>query len=291
MRRSESPLTDCYIGPEKYDVLPVSIFFPYPPTPKVMALTLIDRWSIYDYEPDRLVNSLMHAVAGLPQLTDLDILVNKARIPLDIFANLSKLSIGRRCNEHLPSFISQMATVISNSPHLRSLEVTFLGLSSYGGPVPTLSSLFAKLSPENSLCLEHLRIWYMDATVDQVTLPHLKHLTSFHFRVRDEDISIARSVWNSFLASNIELSEVAIEGIVTEETMLYLSSCSGLKKLVLNYIKAPPDKTTDDLKNMLFTEVLRKHVGSLQTLEILRDGDNGWVKRIYYYSFFTLNRP
>jgi hypothetical protein len=100
----------------------------------------------------------------------------------------------------------------------------------------------------------------MDATVNQEMLPHLTQLTSFQFRIHLH--SVARSVWASFLVNNIKLTDMTIEGIVTEETMLYLSSFSGLKKLDLVVI------VSEKFKNMFFAEVLPKHVNSLQVLRL-----------------------
>jgi hypothetical protein len=142
----------------------------------------------------------MQAVACLPELTELDVLSwssHGARILFGLFVNLSKLSVAWFPHKDALFFISQMATAIANSPHLRSLSVTCYGLSN-GVHLPTLGELFAKLSSENPLPLEHLHVGYMDATVDQVTLPHLMRLDSF--RVSGLVFSLTTSnclMWNS----------------------------------------------------------------------------------------------
>jgi hypothetical protein len=226
------------------------------------ALTsVITRWEISNNDPDWLIKSLVETVARLPQLTALDISWDECEtpIPMGLFSNLSKLTVSCGQVEGF-SFISQMATVISNSPHLRSLDVCYTGS---GGSRPTLSDIFANVSTKNRLCLEHLGIRSMDATVDQVTFPHLTHLTSFE---SESYAPIPLSVWTSFLANSIKLSDVVIRGIITEETISYLSSFSGLKKLVIECTL--PGLTTKNDKDMLFAMVLPKHVYSLQTLEI-----------------------
>jgi hypothetical protein len=205
----------------------------------------------------------MEAAARLPELTELEVSWYERNdlIPVGLFSNLSKLSITCPRNVH-PSFISQMTTVIANSPHLRSLHVYYPHPPPNGAPRPTLSDLFAKVSTENPLRLEHLSILFMDTTVNQMTLPHLTHLTSFWLGVDDEDLS-AR-VWASFLANNIKLYDVVLHcDYMTKEMMACLSSFSGLKKLV---------GSVGDMGYMLFAEVLPKHVDSLQTLHLL-----GWV--------------
>jgi hypothetical protein len=249
---------------------------------------VIDRW-IVSNEPDWLINSIMQTVACLPHLTELGVDTwygCNARIPFSFFSNLSKLSVSCSQGEQTSSFISQVSTVIANSPRLKSL--TYGVYSPNGVPLPTLSNLFAKIPTENPLHLEHLSIDFMDVTVNQTTLPHLMHLTSFWFRVRDENYSVARGVWTSFLVHNVKLSDVEIDGIINEETMLYLSSFSGLKRLAVGAIQVPPDATRGNLKNTLFTVVLPKHVNSLRTLEIHRT----WVT-FPYYTFcvtFSLTR-
>jgi hypothetical protein len=101
----------------------------------------------------------------------------------------------------------------------------------------------------------------IDATVDQVVLPHLMYLTSFQSVVlRVEDIPIVQSIWTSLLVNNVKLSEVVIRGFITKETMLFLLSFSGLKRLAVEYA------VQGNLDNMFFAEVLPKHVSSLQTL-------------------------
>jgi hypothetical protein len=210
----------------------------------------------------------MPAVASLPKLAELDIRWNGcgAFLPVGLFSNLSKLSVSYG-EYRLSSFISQMATVIGNSPRLR-----FLHVSHYSHEVPpTLGDLFAKVSTKNPLCLEHLSTVKIDVTVNQLTLPHLTHLTSFDFQVV-EGVLAAR-VWTSFLAHNIKLSDVVIRDTVTKEAILYLSSFSGLKKLaVLCFVE-------ESLKSTLLAEVLPKHVNSLRTLEI-----PGWVNHTIMFS-------
>jgi hypothetical protein len=241
---------------------------------------------IFRNDPDWLINSLMQTVACLPHLTELDVDTwedaHQSRIPLGLFSNLSKLWV--ECGPYDVSFfISQMSNVIANSPQLQSLIVSYVGLSYTR---PTLSELLAKISAKNPLYLEHLSIGYMDATVDQVVLPHLTHLTSFQFRgssIGDpsQNLSIAQSVWTSFLVNDVRLSDVDVQGSMTEEMLLYLSSFSGLKRLVVGAVIDSPGVITENLAKMLFTAVLQKHVNTLQTLEIMGSNDDGpWVKLI-----------
>jgi hypothetical protein len=221
----------------------------------------------------------MLAVSRLPQLTELDISSGwgwdacKSRLPLGVFSNLSKLVV--QGGWDVSFFISGMATVISNSPRLKSLAVFFIESRDI-----TLGSLFAKVPTNNPpMCLTHLSIGFMDATVDQVTLPHLKKLTSFQFEVLDRQIPIAQSTWASFLANNIELSHVEIYEVVTEETMFYLSSLSGLRRLEIGNTIAPQDTTMEKLRDMFFTGVLPKHTQTLRTLHL---ADEEWVNLPYY---------
>jgi hypothetical protein len=170
-----------------------------------------------------------------------------------------------------------MATAIGNCPQLRSLYVCYEGTSRGGVPLVTLRHLFAKIPTNNPLRLEHLSMKIIDATIDQFTLPHLTNLISFGSNIR-EDSFTARSIWTSFMVNHIELSDVVIEGIITEEAMAYLSSFSGLKRLTVY-----PSATTRNLEAMLFAEVLPNHVNSLQELKIWDFTDNGLVKLSYYF--------
>jgi hypothetical protein len=240
-----------------------------------------DRWGIADWDPVWLVNSLLRAVADLPKLTELAVETSNAfnvRLPLGYFSNLTKLTVACGRSEYVSYFISQLAAAIANSPKLIWLDVTYWGLSNYGVPLPTLSDLFAELSAEHPLFVEHLRIRFMDATVDQVTLPHLTKLISFRFEARKWDFSASQSTWSSLLANRINLSEVALEGTISQEALLYLSSFSGLRWLDVEFVEAPPGMTLEPFKNMLFAEVLPKHVESLQTLRVLGGLDQHWVQ-------------
>jgi hypothetical protein len=235
-------------------------------------LTLIDSWTVSDYAPDWLNDSLMQAVSRLPQLTELHIESRKVHIPYGLFRNLSILSAESYSYEDPTSLLSEIATAVENSPELRSLGVVH---PSHTFDPLVLNEIFAKLSTENPLNLECLYICGMNATVDQVALPHLMHLTSFHFKHWEDSISTAKSVWTSFRVNNIKLTEVAIRSTITEEAMLYLSSFSGLKRLVLNGTQPDQDSV---IHNTLFLEVLPKHVNSLETLEILGCTDSGSEK-------------
>jgi hypothetical protein len=80
------------------------------------------------------------------------------------------------------------------------------------------------------------------------------------------------------LVNGIQLSEVPLRGIITEDAMLYLSSISGLKTLDIDFIELPQGKTLESFIRTLFEEVLLRHVDTLQKLRI-RDGHDDWVKR------------
>jgi hypothetical protein len=234
----------------------------------------MNRCVIDEDVPRWLIDSLMQAVARLPRLTELQVETDgdyHPRIPFGLFANLSKLTV--ECDDtDVPFFTSQVATAIANSPQLRSLRVSYLYSPSNDGPPPALSGLFAKLSTQNPLCIEHLYINDINATMDQVTLPHLMHLTSFHFQDRTLDHSVAQSVWTSFLANNIKLSHVKTNVGMTEEMLLYLSSWSGLKKFDLDDTE---EAEVENLSDRLFEEVIPKHINSLQSLRIVC---RRWVK-------------
>jgi hypothetical protein len=251
-------------------------YFLYPHVVKATYSFFTYRWHIIGFEPARLIDSLAKSVASLPRLTDLSIHASSvtmcnALIPLGLFSNLSKLSVQYGRYRIASFFISQMSTVIANSPRLTFLDVTYEGPSSHGVAIPKLSDLFSKLSANNPLYLEQLHLTSVDATLDQVTLPHLTMLTSFAFDVFDEDVFIVQTVWNSFLVNNIKLSDVGICREVSMETMLYLLSLSGLKSLRVGIMYPPPDMTGEDLENMLFEEVLPKHANSLEVLKLLFD--------------------
>jgi hypothetical protein len=204
----------------------------------------------------------MEEVARLPKMTEVDFnwVICDGPIPIGLFSNLSKLPVLCCDNGYLSSFILQWATIISNSPHLRFLAMCYPA----DLDPPTLSDLFAKVSTKNPLCLEHLSIGYMDATVNQVILPHLTHLASFDLELEGEDLPIAQSTWNSLLVNNFKLSVVAIRGHMTKEAILFLSSFSGLKRIIVEYF----GEGEESVKSMFFSEVLPKHVNTLRMLEL-----------------------
>jgi hypothetical protein len=221
----------------------------------------------------------MHAVSRLPRLAELDVSTvwggRGGCIPLGLFANLSTLIF--QIDENVPFFISEMSAVIANSPQLKILDISFMESDEI-----TLGSLFAKIPTKNPpICLEHLSIRCMDATVDQVVLPHLRQLTSFEFTATE--LQFSRRTWTSFLDHNVKLLKVEITEIITEETMIYLSSFSGLVSLVMNGLSPSLDTIEEDvyLKDMLLTTVLPKHVNSLQTLVITQ---SNWVKLTFILS-------
>jgi hypothetical protein len=123
----------------------------------------------------------------LPHLAEATVVASFASrisVPLGLFSNLSKLTVASGMDECSSNFIRELATAITNSPRLKTLDMTYWGSSSSRFSLPSLSDLFVGLSPENPLHLERLRIRFIDATVNQVTLPHLAKLTSFEFYAR-----------------------------------------------------------------------------------------------------------
>jgi hypothetical protein len=243
------------------------------------------RWVLSEHDPDWLINSLMQAVSQLPQLTKLDVSTAWGRgdacFPLGLFANLTTILV--HIVRNIPSFVSEMSTVLANSPQLKSLTVSFMETHEF-----TLGCLFAKIPTKNPpICLEHLSICNMDVTLDEVVLPHLRQLTSFRFT--GHRLQAAHRVWTSFLVHNVKLLRVFIDEIRTEEMINYLSSFSGLKSLVVIDISVDATSSEGYLKDMLLSTILPKHVNSLQTLAIFH---SKWVKLtfILFHVIHSLTR-
>jgi hypothetical protein len=224
-----------------------------------------DNWCHHSSNPRWLVDSLMPAITSLPKLIEFDIVMSfssEIHIPSGLL-KLRIIGIGG-------DFRDMVSAAILNSPGLRTLEL-------YLPHDNSLGTIFSSVSLETPLCLEHLRV-NINATLDQRTLPHLACLNSFEFAAENEDIS--QETWRTFLVHKIKLSRVAINGFVTKETMLYLSSFSGLRQLKFGL---PWNVDRTELEHMFYEEVLPKHSGSLEELDLTSDLHGQCVKLTHLF--------
>jgi hypothetical protein len=237
-----------------------------------------------DDPPNWLVNALAQAVARLPRLIEVRLrgsfsLITPFKFPLGLFSNLTTLHVAHNDN----FTFSQMAIAIANSPQLRVLEWISRGCLTLDPP--TLSALFSNLSAENPLHLDRLYVRNGDVTLDRVILPHLTRLTSIKVYCTSE--RLAQNMWSSFRANPIKVPNVEISGFVTEDTMQYLSSFSGLKQLHIYFgVDIVEDEGLRRIREMLLEEVLQKHVNALESLTVV-DHFCPWVT-LPYFSFCIL---
>jgi hypothetical protein len=118
-----------------------------------------------------------------------------------------------------------------------------------------------------------------------VILPHLTRLTSIKVYCTSE--RLAQNMWSSFRANPIKVPNVEISGFVTEDTMQYLSSFSGLKQLHIYFgVDIVEDEGLRRIREMLLEEVLQKHVNALESLTVV-DHFCPWVT-LPYFSFCIL---
>ncbi|KAF8907599.1 hypothetical protein CPB84DRAFT_1768316, partial [Gymnopilus junonius] len=219
----------------------------------------------------------------MPGLRRFGVMITDLKIPLPITLNgLQEISVEGSCQQDVEGIYENIAKIIATSPQLTSVDI---GCSwDYGRPIgqhQSLHQLF-KYLPCNSVPLQLRRLSLTDFLVrlDNVTLPHLSHLTSlvlhdiedpffpspYLFEHESPEV-IAEKKRYGLDAGCVRLEEIDIDN-ASPSLAGYLSSYSGMKRLRLSPRNFYDGHSSDEVARHFFAKSLRSHCCSLQDLQI-----------------------
>ncbi len=99
--------------------------------------------------------------------------------------------------------------------------------------------------------------------IDEVTLPHLCHLTSlellYDFRYRHWADHGFQDIWLTFIGSGIQLEELVLNN---------LDYLFDLKKLDLSVLAFSNRSSSDETATRFFADVLPHHLDTLESLSL-----------------------
>jgi len=222
------------------------------------------------------------------------------------FSTLRDLHIDIQFLQLSPTFkaLTTLETISIDASACSKTSWLYTSLSKLYASCPTLTSLAISdgsghhsLTKENSLdqiflecskdvlpgrlCRLCLRGCFV--RIDNITLPHLRQLTSLELICTQRRYSAGeldyyggpRDIWSTFIGSGIQLEEL-VHNTTTTPLFDYLSSYSGLKKLELSVSPFADASSSDEAATRFFDDVLSRHLETLESLSLEACYEGEW---------------
>ena len=231
-------------------------------------------WQAGSNDPLWLEESIWKAIGLFPNLRHLKIDGTFLKQPLGNFESLNALesiNIFGELFQHKGALFLSLSKLYASSLNLNSITIKNSDEYELYG-TQSLQQLLSSSPRENPAHrLRYLAVSDVPIRLDEVSLSHLTHLTSFNLSSLPEG-SLSSSpddIWVAFKRSNIRLEELEV-GInaVADSIIDYLSSFSGLKKLRL-FIPNFDNQTFSDASAVKFwSESLQNHVDTIRDFSL-----------------------
>jgi hypothetical protein len=262
------------------------------------------RWNPVHKDGDWAQEAVMNALKTLPNLRVLLLHTTHCKIPVpfhDLSGMIEEISIHGTTDQ--AEILDNIAKLVARSPKITSVEV--LSDWRYRQPVDENHSLHQifKYYPQSSPPLQLRRLSLKSCLVklDDVTLPHLQHLTSLSLKsvddpfkrrprwgiIQDESSDLQHAIaqqkygsslddiWKMLKISRIHLEELTLD-VVVPSFLEYLASYSGLKKLRLTAGGFNDGSISDSTAKQFFSAPFTNHVQSLGDLDITAPYEGSW---------------
>ena len=261
----------------------------------------IIRWKPVQKDGDWAQKDVMNALKTLPNLRDLLLHTGSCKFPFPLhdLSGIREISVCTTSETHNAETLDNIAKLVARSPKITSIDIA----SSYysGEPLDKHQSLHQLFEyyPQSSsrLRLRYLSLRTCLVKLDDVTLPHLQHLTSLSLmnikdpynrrspwgnvasnsQSKDEQAygSCLDDIWKALKSSKIFLEELALD-IVVPSFLEYLASYAGLKKLRLISGGFCEGSSSDSMARQFFSTPFINHVQSLEDLSICTPYEGSW---------------
>jgi hypothetical protein len=246
----------------------------------------------------------MNALKTLPNLRVLLLGITNCKFPFPLhdLSGIQEISICDISENHNAEIFDNVAKLVAQSPKITSIDI--MSYSRYFGEpdhlCQSLHQIF-KHYPQSSvpLRLRHLSLKACFVKLDDLTLPHLQHLTSLSLlNIENPDNRRSRwennepselpltkeqqtygssldDIWKALTFSGIYLEELALD-VVVPSFLEYLASYSGLKKLRLTADGFRDGYSSDSMATQFFSTPFINHVQSLEDLSITALFEGSW---------------
>ena len=245
----------------------------------------------------------MDALKTLNKINSLHVSLRHCRlqVPFHWFSDLQEISIDGTNGEYHTGTMENLAKMVAHSPQLNSINMkSTVMLRTPLGKTQSLHQLFQYYSKDvPPLRLHRLVFDICLVRFDDITIPHLKYLTSLSLtdikdtsdstptysdgvNVDSEEAraeqgrwgSSLQEIWNALMKADIFLEEITVD-VVVQNLIAYLASYSGLK--ILNLTSRVFDKRiSNDLAAQFYAKPLSNHVQSLRRLDISAAYEGLW---------------
>ena len=249
------------------------------------------------YDPSWTEAAVIRGLARLPQLQDLQLILNRNQIyecsvgdiQLDRLTGLKRISLSGNHIHHPPNIISGLAGLIAKSPQLVHLEVK-LGHRGISQEAPTLHDVLNKVPEDHPLQLTHLALNRTSICVDSSILPHLRSLISLDLRNLptpsnpiNDDTNLTRerleqACSTSDICAVLKREDIYLKHVVASDVGVfdYLCSYSGLETLDLCSMSFNTVDESNTSARTFYKSVLPQLVHSLQVLKIQPEEEGRW---------------
>ncbi len=188
--------------------------------------------------------------------------------------NLRKLSLSYWIDRRSP-LVPIIVQIIGKNPALSCLE---LDNGANDKSNESFNTLLSGMPDDVSLPLSRLVLGSFGVTIDDRLMDHFCSLTQLRLGEATsfviDDRKHIPDIWTSLQANSIYLKSISIPSShVSFQLMEYLNSYCGLEELELQHFSPPiqnhtPSQYEIELAETLFSSVIPKHSGSLNTLMI-----------------------
>ncbi|KAF8953674.1 hypothetical protein BDZ97DRAFT_1679083, partial [Flammula alnicola] len=260
-------------------------------------------WITHRKDDENAQKTVMDALKTLPNLRCLHVTIPNCKIPLslDSISGLREISIVGTSEQYHEDTLDSLAKLVAKTPELISIEIS--SNWRYSQPINKTQSLHQvfKYYPVNAspLRLRHLGLKVCLVRLDEITMPHLRHLTSLNLtNIEDPNMrpryamgeeqeetqilkeqkrygSSLQDVWKMLTQADVRLEEITVD-VVVPSFLDYLSSYSGLKKLNLTPGGFFEGTRSDAMASEFFATPFAKHTRSLQELDIGALYEGSW---------------
>jgi hypothetical protein len=243
---------------------------------------LPDRWNIASDDPKwtplAVINSLSRSKSLIYLNLHLAFGFDASNLRLDLLSGLKRIVISGSCKYFHQHVVKRLGQCIARSPEMSSIDIDrYLWYAD--SDIPTLHSL---LGSAKVIQLKHLGLhsWY--TRFDDVTLPHLRSLTSLTLTNNNNPpdyehpfSSTAAEIWSTLLANKIHLERISTDAM-DAALLEYLASYSGLTRLYLKNVTAQDHQSSDQLAELFFGSVITQHTSTLEELYVLPRYEGKW---------------
>ncbi len=261
------------------------------------------RWTPHRKEDEATQTIVVKALSSLPNLCSATFAVAfcKVLLPFHLFPALRQISLVGTCEIYHDDTLDNLAKLVAKTPSLNSIDIS--SNWRYNQPINKSQSLHElfKYYPRSAppLRLRHLGLTACLVRFDELTLPHLRQLTSLELTSIEDPYTRQRyvledeyeegellneqkqygssldDVWTTLKDAEIHLEEITVD-VVVPAFLDYLQSYSGLKKLIMKPGGFTDGIRSDAMASEFFATSLVKHRASLQDLAIQALYEGGW---------------